>query len=97
MVTKTADGFLVNGSPSKSLSGSTLDILSIAVRVALTKVFLPNMDMLILDEPAHGADRDRTASILGFLSSIGYRQVIIATHDEISEAVATQTFALEAK
>lgn len=88
VVTKDSDGFKVNGASVKSLSGSTLDVLALAVRVALTKTFIPNSSMLILDEPGSGCDRDRMASMLGFLSSIGLTQVILASHDELSLSVA---------
>ena len=88
VVTKDSDGFKVNGVSVKSLSGSTLDVLALAVRVALTKTFIPNSSMLILDEPGSGCDRDRMASMLGFLSSIGLTQVILASHDELSLSVA---------
>ncbi len=88
VVTKDSDGFKVNGASVKSLSGSTLDVLALAVRVALTKTFIPNSTMLVLDEPGSGCDRDRMASMLGFLSSIGLTQVILASHDELSLSVA---------
>jgi len=88
VVTKDSDGFKVNGSSVKSLSGSTLDVLALAIRVALTKTFIPNTSLLILDEPGAGCDRDRMASLLGFLSSVGFRQVILASHDVLSQDVA---------
>ena len=88
VVTKDSDGFKVNGASVKSLSGSTLDVLALAVRVALTKTFIPNSSMLILDESTASCDEVRTAAMLGFLSTVGFRQVILASHDEISESVA---------
>ncbi len=94
VVTKDSDGFKVNGSSVKSLSGSTLDVLALAIRVALTKTFIPNTSLLCLDEPGSGCDRDRMASMLGFLSSVGFRQVILASHDELSESVADRVINL---
>jgi len=88
VVTKDSDGFKVNGASVKSLSGSTLDVLALAVRVALTKTFIPNSSMLILDECAAACDKDRTSNLLGFLAATHFRQVILASHDEISESVA---------
>lgn len=88
VVTKDSVGFKVNGASVKSLSGSTLDVLAVAVRVALTKTFIPNTTMLVLDEPGAGCDKSRMASLLGFLSSVGFKQVILASHDELSEAVS---------
>ena len=94
VVTKDSDGFKVNGNSIKSLSGSTLDILALAVRVALTKTFIPNTSLLVLDEPMAGCDVSRTASMLGFLSSVGFTQVVLASHDELSESVADSVVVL---
>ena len=88
VVSKDNGGFKVNGKGIESLSGSTLDVLALSVRVALTKTFIPHMSFMALDEPAHGCDNDRTASMLGFLSSVGFNQILVASHDELSEAVA---------
>lgn len=94
VVTKDSGGFKVNGHSIDSLSGSTLDVLALAVRVALTKTFIPHSNLLILDEPAHGCDNDRTASMLGFLASVGFGQILVASHDELSEAVADNIITL---
>lgn len=88
VVTKDSEGFKVNGASVKSLSGSTLDVLALAVRVALTKTFIPNSTMLVLDECAAACDTTRTSNLLGFLSTVGFRQVLLASHDELSESVA---------
>ena len=88
VVTKDSDGFKVNGASIKSLSGSTLDVLALAVRVALTKTFIPNSSMLILDECAAACDKDRTSNLLGFLAATHFRQIILASHDELSLSVA---------
>lgn len=95
VVTKDSDGFKVNGATIKSLSGSTLDVLALAVRVALTKTFIPNSSLLVLDEPGAGCDRVRMASLLGFLSSVGFRQVLLASHDALSQDVADNVINLE--
>lgn len=88
MVSKDKDGFKVNGRPVEALSGSTLDALAIAVRVALTKTFVPHAPFIVLDEPCHGADVDRTSNILAFLAGAGFTQTILASHDPLSESVA---------
>lgn len=87
-VTKDASGFKVNDRSVESLSGSTLDVLALAIRVALTKTFIPHVTFMSTDEPAHGCDTVRTSNVLGFLSSVGFDQVLLASHDELSEAVA---------
>lgn len=88
VVTKDADGFKINGKGIDGFSGSTLDVLALAVRVALTKTFIPHVTFIVLDEPAHGCDVTRTANVLGFLASVGFQQTILASHDELSESVA---------
>lgn len=94
VVSKNGDGFRVNGQSVDSLSGSTLDVLALAIRVALTKTFIPHASFVVLDEPAHGCDTTRTGAVLGFLSSIGFEQTLLASHDELSEAVAANVIAL---
>lgn len=95
VVTKDATGFKVNGRGG-SLSGSTLDMLALAIRVALSKTFAPSSSFLILDEPAHGCDEVRAGSLLGFLSGAGFQQTILASHDELSESVADNVITLGA-
>lgn len=87
IVTKDATGFRVNGRGG-SLSGSTLDMLALAIRVALSKTFVPHCSFVVLDEPAHGCDEVRAGALLGFLSGVGFEQTILASHDELSESVA---------
>jgi DNA repair exonuclease SbcCD ATPase subunit len=88
IVTKDSSGFKVNDKSVDSLSGSTIDVLALAVRVALSKTFVPHASFMVLDEPAHGCDIERTGNVLGFLSSVGFQQTLLASHDELSEAVA---------
>lgn len=87
-VTKDLDGFKVDGHPIGGLSGSTLDILGLAIRVALVRTFLPNVPFLVLDEPCAAMDQSRTESTLGFIVSAGFKQVVVVTHEDTSEAVA---------
>lgn len=94
VVSKDKDGFSVNGKSVDSLSGSTIDVLALAVRVALTKTFIPHASFVVLDEPAHGCDNDRTGNVLGFLAGAGFTQTILASHDELSEAVADSVLSL---
>lgn len=96
VVTKDKDGFKVNGQKISSLSGSTLDVLALAIRVALTKTFIPHASFMTLDEPAHGCDQERTGNVLGFLAGVGFDQVLLASHDDLSEAVADHVIALGA-
>lgn len=87
-VTKDKGGFCVNGQAVESLSGSTLDILGVALRVALMKTFLPQCNLLVLDEPAQGCDQVRTEALLGFIAASGIGQTVLITHEDVSESVA---------
>lgn len=80
--------FTVNGKGIGGLSGSTKDILGLAIRLALTKTFLPNASFLLLDEISAACDPERTAVMLGFLQATGVPQTILVTHELESEAVA---------
>jgi len=93
-VTKGADGFEVDGHPISSLSGSTLDALGLAIRVALVRTFLPSAPFLILDEPAAAMDDARTSNLLGFIASSGFQQILLVTHEDVSSAVADHIISL---
>lgn len=96
IVSKGSSGFKINDKGVDSYSGSTIDVLALAVRVALTKTFIPHASFMVLDEPAHGCDTARTSNVLGFLSSVGFQQTLLASHDELSESVADNVIALGA-
>ena len=87
-ITKDNGGFKVNGQAVGSLSGSTLDILGLAIRCALLKTFVPQSSLLVLDEPMHGCDSERVESMLGFLKTVDFQQCLLVSHEEISESVA---------
>lgn len=94
IVTRGADGFLVNGKGIEGLSGSTLDILGLAVRTALVRTFVPGCSMMVLDEPAAACDSSRATSLLGFIASSGFDQTILITHEEVSESFANNLIQL---
>ena len=94
VVSKSSDGFFVDSHPVQTLSGSTLDILGLAIRVALVRTFLPGAPFLVLDEPAAACDPDRTESMLGFLVAAGFKQVLLVTHEDVSESVADHIITL---
>lgn len=93
-VTKTSEGFQIDGHPVSSMSGSTLDALGLAIRVALVRTFLPSSPFLVLDEPSSAMDGDRTGNMLGFLSKVGFSQIILVTHEDVSETVADHVITL---
>lgn len=93
-VVKDGSGFKVNGQAVESLSGSTLDILGNSIRMALLKTFLPHVDFMILDEPFSAMDQNRAAESLAALLSFGTKQVLLSTHEDISETVCTNMIEL---
>lgn len=95
VVTRGADGFMVDGHPVASLSGSTKDILGLAIRVALTRTFLPGISLLMLDEPNAAMDDERTSNVLGFLGGVGFNQIVVVSHDEMTVDVADHVITLE--
>jgi DNA repair exonuclease SbcCD ATPase subunit len=88
IVEKGEDGFLINGKAVTSYSGSTLDLLGLAVRSALVKTFIPNCGFLVLDEPSSACDQSRTNAMLGYIAASGFKQVILVTHNDASESFA---------
>lgn len=94
VVARTKDGFTVNGRSVESLSGSTLDILGLAIRCALIKTFVPHCPFLILDEPASGCDEARSAALAGFIAAAGFQQVILVTHESVTESLSANLIQL---
>lgn len=94
VVTKDKDGFKVNGEDIAGLSGSTLDILGASIRVALIRTFIPNCPFVVYDEPFAAMDEERTAAMLGFIQSTGFRQTLLVTHEDVSEQIADNLITL---
>lgn len=88
IVTREGSGFLVDGKAVEGLSGSTLDALGLAIRIALTRTFLSNVSWLILDEPGAACDDAREAAMLGVVSSCGFPQVIMVSHSDVGDTYA---------
>lgn len=88
VVGRSADGFEVDGKPAADLSGSTLDILGLAVRISLMRAFLPGVGLLILDEPAAAMDAAREERLLAALATLDFGQVLMVSHGDTAKAVA---------
>jgi DNA repair exonuclease SbcCD ATPase subunit len=86
IVTRGPGGFLIDGHGGR-LSGSTADVLGLALRIVVAKVFAPT-GLLILDEPSSGCDQRRTASMTGVLAASGFEQVIIISHNDLTESLS---------
>lgn len=93
-VTRADNGFKVDGQAIEGLSGSTLDALGLAIRIALTKTFLPNSRFILLDEPGHGMDDGREAAMLGVLAAADFDQTILVSHKEAVDAFADHLLAV---
>ena len=93
-VTRTDNGFVVDGQAIGGLSGSTLDALGLAIRIALTKTFLPNTRFLILDESSAACDEEREANMAGCVAAADFNQVIWVTHSDAIEAFANHVIQL---
>lgn len=85
----------MDGKAVGSLSGSTLDVLGLAIRIALVRTFLPATKVLLLDEPFAACDSERQTNSLGFLLGLGFSQVLVITHEDSSETVANSHIELD--
>ena len=87
-VTRSPEGFLVDGHLIDDHSGSTMDSLGLATRIGLTKTFLPNCRFMLFDEPAAAASDEREANMLGALAGADYDQIIMVTHSNLADSFA---------
>jgi DNA repair exonuclease SbcCD ATPase subunit len=84
-----ADGtFKCNGFPVSGLSGSAEDMLGLAMRITLTRTFLPGANMLHLDEPGSACSDARETRMLGLLSKLDFGQIVMISHNPLVDAVA---------
>lgn len=88
VVTLEDGEFLIDGRSYKSYSGSTQDVLGLAIRITAQRTFLPNANFIILDEPAAGCDETREATLLATLASAEYDQVLIVSHSNLLDSFA---------
>lgn len=88
VVTRSTDGFLIDGKAIEAYSGSTKDCLGIANRLMLQKTFLPNLSMMLVDEPGAACDESREADLLAMFARCGLDQVILVTHSSIADSFA---------
>ena len=88
VVARTAAEFTVDGKSVKALSGSTKDMLGLAIRLALGKVFLPSVSFIFVDEAFAGCDVGREVRGLGALASAGFTQTVLVTHRDLADSLA---------
>lgn len=88
VLTRDEDGFKVNGKSVKGLSGSTQDALGLAIRMALSKVFLPVVPFVFLDESFSGCDDSREINGIATIASAGFTQTFLVTHSDLGDSLA---------
>jgi len=88
IVTRTDNGFLIDGRPVAAFSGSTKDCLGLAIRMTLQKTFLGSLDFMLCDEPAAASDDTREAAMLGLIATCGFSQVVLVTHSDLADSFA---------
>jgi len=94
VITRADNGFKCDGQEVQGLSGSTLDALGLAIRIALTKTFLPNSRFMMLDEPGAACDDEREGNMLGLIAASDFDQVLLVTHSSIADSFASQVVSL---
>ena len=94
LVTRDADGFKIDGHGTANMSGSTLDALGLAIRFALSKMFLPSVPFIFLDEAAAGCDDVRESAMLGTVAAAGFEQVLLVTHSDLGDSLAANLITL---
>jgi ABC-type transport system involved in cytochrome bd biosynthesis fused ATPase/permease subunit len=62
--------------------------------MALSKLFLPGVPLLFLDESFAGADDTRELAGVGTLAGAGFSQVLLVTHSSLPEQVADNLITL---
>lgn len=93
-VTRTEDGFLVDGKSFAAYSGSAQDSLGLAIRLVLQRTFLPSIDFMLVDEPGAAADEARETLMLAQLATSGLEQVILVTHSDLADSFAANIIQL---
>jgi len=82
-----------------SVSGGERSLAALALRIAFSRAFIPNLKWLILDEPTHNLDANairQFSEILREKMALFAEQVFIITHeDRISEGVTGNIYRLE--
>lgn len=90
------EGSKIRNKPQDARGGGVIDIVSLALRVALILIMKPTVDgPLILDEPGKHVSKDFVVPMIDFLKSISEtfgRQIILVTHNNDLTESADQVF-----
>ena len=83
---------------AEAVSGGERSLACLALRVAFSLAFLPNLKWLILDEPTHNLDERAVAALAGVLQekiTSFAEQIFLITHDSALSAGLPNTCFLE--
>ncbi|TCP70053.1 ATP-binding protein [Baia soyae] len=90
------DGMQVKNKPQDSRGGGIVDIISLALRIALITTIQPRVEgPLILDEPGKHVSKDYVVPMVQFLQLISQtygRQIILVTHNSDLTESADQVY-----
>ncbi|SFX34111.1 hypothetical protein SAMN04487866_10547 [Thermoactinomyces sp. DSM 45891] len=90
------DGLQVKNKPQDSRGGGIVDIISLALRIALITTIQPRVEgPLILDEPGKHVSKDYVVPMVQFLQLISQtygRQIILVTHNSDLTESADQVY-----
>jgi DNA repair exonuclease SbcCD ATPase subunit len=79
------EGQTVKNKPQDARGGGVVDIVSLALRIALLETIKPRLEgPIILDEPGKHVSEDFIIPMIEFLKSVGEtfgRQIILVTHN----------------
>ncbi|WP_353892013.1 ATPase [Proteinivorax hydrogeniformans] len=100
-VCSTYNGKEVKTNPEDSRGGGVVDIVSLALRIALLQTYRPMLKgPLVLDEPAKHVSEDYVDKVVEFLNHIssGFnRQIILITHNPYIMEASDKSFQVELK
>ncbi len=100
-VISTYGNLMVNNRPEDSRGGGVVDVISLALRLALLQSYQPPIDgPLVLDEPGKHISEDFVANVAEFLkyvSQVFDRQVIMITHNRVLTEIADRAYKVELK
>ncbi|WBW50694.1 ATPase [Peptoniphilus equinus] len=100
-VVSSYDGYSIKTKPELSRGGGVVDIVSIALRIAMIEIFKPHIEgPLILDEPGKHVSEDFIFNLGEFLrksSTMFKRQIIMVTHNKYLAQICDRSFYVEQK
>lgn len=87
--------------PQDARGGGVVDVVSLALRIALLQIYRPLLPgPIILDEPAKHVSEEYAGNVAYFLKNISQyfqRQIIMVTHNQTLAEAADRSFLVEMK